>query len=282
MLSIAAIIKHSRPHFWIYLLGPFLIGVTAGNHNLDFANIAFLIFFGLYFLFPANIFLYGVNDIFDFETDKLNPKKQGYEEVLEPNQQKKLATIIEVCSIPWLAALFFTNIATIIAAVVFVLLGYFYSARPIRAKTKPLLDSIFNVLYIIPALVGYFLTGATHLNWVLVLAGCLWTMAMHAYSAVPDITADKKAYLNTIATFLGSKGTLTFCTLCYLASSLLAGRSLGTPVYALGLVYLLMMRISFQQKTEADLLRVYKWFPLINILSGFVLFVTVLVITFQQ
>ncbi len=281
-MKLQKIIRHSRPHFWMYLLGPYLIGVTAGNHHLDFASIAFLIFFGLYFLFPANLFLYGVNDVFDFETDKLNPKKQGYEDVLEPNQQKKLATIIVITSLPWIVGLFFTNIATIIAAMLFGLLSYFYSATPVRAKTKPLLDSVFNILYIAPAFIGYFLTGSTHLNWSLVLAAALWTIAMHAYSAVPDIAADKKAYLNTIATFLGSKGTLTLCTLCYLASSLLAGQSLGTPVYILGLVYLLMMRISFQQKTEADLLKIYKWFPVINILSGFALFVTVAVLTFQK
>lgn len=281
-MKLQKIISHSRPHFWMYLLGPYLIGITAGNHNLDPARISLLIFFGLYFLFPANLFLYGVNDIFDFETDKLNPKKQGYELALEPSQQRKIATIIAICSLPWGVGLFFTNTPTIIAALLFGLLSYYYSAQPIRAKSKPLLDSVFNVLYIVPALVGYFLTGSTHLNWFLLLAGALWTIAMHAYSAVPDITADKKAYLNTIATFLGSKGTLTLCTLCYLASSLLAGQSLGTPVYALGVGYLLMMRISFQQKTEADLLKVYRWFPLINILSGFVLFVTVIALTFQK
>lgn len=33
----------------------------------------------LYFLFPANLLVYGVNDIADEDTDILNAKKQGYE-----------------------------------------------------------------------------------------------------------------------------------------------------------------------------------------------------------
>jgi 4-hydroxybenzoate polyprenyltransferase len=29
----------------------------------------------IYFTYPANLLVYGVNDIFDYETDKLNAKK---------------------------------------------------------------------------------------------------------------------------------------------------------------------------------------------------------------
>lgn len=32
--------------------------------------------FALYFVIAANIWIYGINDIYDYETDKLNPKKQ--------------------------------------------------------------------------------------------------------------------------------------------------------------------------------------------------------------
>jgi 4-hydroxybenzoate polyprenyltransferase len=38
-------------------------------------NIIQVLLFGLYFLIPANIRIYGINDIYDYETDKLNPKK---------------------------------------------------------------------------------------------------------------------------------------------------------------------------------------------------------------
>jgi 4-hydroxybenzoate polyprenyltransferase len=43
-------------------------------------------------------------------------------------------------------------------------------------------------------------------------------MAMHAYSAVPDISADREADLQTVATLYGKNGTLLFCIICYLLS----------------------------------------------------------------
>ena len=39
--------------------------------------------FVVYFLIPANILIYGINDIFDYDTDKLNPKKGTYEAFID-------------------------------------------------------------------------------------------------------------------------------------------------------------------------------------------------------
>jgi 4-hydroxybenzoate polyprenyltransferase len=36
----------------------------------------------LFFTFPLNLFIYGINDIADNDTDKYNTKKLGYEEAL--------------------------------------------------------------------------------------------------------------------------------------------------------------------------------------------------------
>lgn len=44
-----------------------------------------------YFLFSANLFVYGVNDIADGDTDKHNIKKQGYEDALQENQKSRLS-----------------------------------------------------------------------------------------------------------------------------------------------------------------------------------------------
>ncbi|MEO7673038.1 MAG: lycopene elongase, partial [Pyrinomonadaceae bacterium] len=72
----------------MYLFGPYIIGLAAGASTrwelLSFGNIVF----GLYFLFPANLLIYGINDIFDFETDKLNPKKQEYEALVQPGDRR--------------------------------------------------------------------------------------------------------------------------------------------------------------------------------------------------
>lgn len=74
------VIKISRPRFWIYELGPYLIGILGALSvtGMSFSDVEIrrLTLFALYFFVPANIWIYGINDIYDYETDKLNPKKQ--------------------------------------------------------------------------------------------------------------------------------------------------------------------------------------------------------------
>ena len=75
MSIIQFLLKVSRPRFWLYVFGPYIVGLAAGAATRDdFVRIENLVF-GLYFLLPANLLIYGINDIFDFETDRLNPKK---------------------------------------------------------------------------------------------------------------------------------------------------------------------------------------------------------------
>ena len=75
MLDAPFLIKVIRPRFWLYIFGPYLVGLAAGaSSRVDFLRFDALLF-GLYFLFPANLLIYGINDIFDFETDRRNPKK---------------------------------------------------------------------------------------------------------------------------------------------------------------------------------------------------------------
>jgi 4-hydroxybenzoate polyprenyltransferase len=57
--------------------------------------------FLFYFLIPANILIYGVNDMFDYETDKLNPKKGTYEALVTPEKNKMLWIWIAVTNIPF-------------------------------------------------------------------------------------------------------------------------------------------------------------------------------------
>ena len=80
------IISISRPRFWSYLAGRWAVGmVSAANSIYDFQNILFWLGL-LFFLWPANFLLYGINDYTDRDTDKFNPKKKDYEKLYEQRQ----------------------------------------------------------------------------------------------------------------------------------------------------------------------------------------------------
>lgn len=231
------------------------------------------IVFGLYFLLPANLLVYGVNDIFDYETDKLNVKKTDYETLVGPELAQRLLAWTAVLNIPFIvtaAAVF--GVRPLLALLIFIVLSVFYSSPPIRAKTKPFLDSAFNVLYIMPGVFAYAVATGQLPTAKIVIAGGLWTAAMHAYSAIPDIQADTEAGIATIATFLGQYGTLALCFVLYGASALLSFPYLGVTALIIGAVYLLLVLASVLSIRSGQIFKLYRVFPLVNVAAGFVIF----------
>lgn len=278
-MNIQKILSISRPRFWIYEFGTFVFGLFASFTSFDTLFSFQNIFFALYFLIPANILIYGINDIFDYETDKLNPKKVQYEELLEPKDQKKVWVWILATNIPFVIASFFLPLHTQILFILFIFFAVFYSAKPIRAKARPILDSLFSAShYIATGVFGYFLAGGTGFPTIGVVAGILWAVAMHAYSAVPDIQADNDANLPTIATFLGPKTTLVVCLVLYGTSAYIGSTILGLPVLIYGLVYITLMILSLNrvQKNGDGLFTLYTYFPYINMVAGAVMTISLL------
>lgn len=266
------LLKVSRPRFWLYLFGPYIVGLAAGASSRDDLITAGTVAFGLYFLFPANLLIYGINDIFDFATDKLNPKKQDYEAMVRPEHHRSLLITILITNLPFIAAAAFLELKTFLLMIGFLFFSIFYSAPPIRAKAVPILDSMFNVLYIFPAVFGYVLISNQLPPVPIIAAATLWTMAMHAYSAVPDIDADREAGVKTIAVLFGQRITLVICLALYIASAVLTFPYLGVVSIILGIIYTVMILISLFYTDRIGIFNVYKYFPLLNAASGFVLF----------
>ena len=267
------LIKISRPRFWVYITGPFLIGVVAA---VPIQSWPLIILLGVYFTFPANLLIYGINDIFDYETDKHNPKKISYETLVKPKEQKKLWRWIAITNVPFLLLLPLLGNNGRWAIAGFLFFGVFYSMPPIRAKIRPLLDSVFNVLYIFPGIVGYAVVSKTLPSLYICLAAAFWCMAMHAYSAVPDIEADRKAKIDTIATKLGKTGTLLFCLACYGLAAGLTISVLGQFSIAAAILYGFMMIVTLRAKNAHSVMKLYSLFPYINMGVGMALFLWVL------
>lgn len=262
----------SRPRFWIYVFGPFALGWIAATP--DIANLRFdwqVIALAVFFLLPANLLIYGVNDIFDYDTDIKNPKKQGYEFLVKPERYPMLWSGIVVLTLPFLAVLPFVSWLTILGVVGFLFFSLTYSAPPIRAKVRPFFDSIWNVLYVFPGVVGYAVAGGTGVSWTVFLAAGLWCMAMHAYSAVPDIRADTDAGLATIATRLGSGQTVVLCEVLYTAAAVITFPQLGYVSAVLAIPYIWMM-IASLKVNEAKLFVLYRFFPKLNSVAGAAIF----------
>lgn len=266
-LPLHRIIRISRPRFWFYLAGPYLIGALLSSPwQTLFTSWHFWIFF-LYFLLPANFFVYGVNDLYDEETDKNNPKKFHQETLLATQEHEDIKVLISiVITVGTLLTLLFYKVSTATTLILFFFFSFFYSASPIRAKAIPFVDTMFNVLYVLPGVFAFLLFSRDFiLSIPLISASTLWCMAMHAYSAIPDQEADTQAHLRTTATVLGTRGTLLYCFLLYTLAMLLLWW-IDAPQWYVLLIYPLLMLhgMLFPQSIK----HTYWWFPWINLTVG--------------
>lgn len=266
----------SRPRFWLYELGTYFIGALIALQTLDLAVIIPLVVFAVYFLFPANLLIYGINDVYDYETDLQNPKKFGYEQVLDKSFHRNILRLIALTSAPFLLYALTLGFDVALAFLAFIFFATFYSAPPIRAKTKPFIDSLFSAgHYIATGVFGYVLVGGEG-NWLpLAIAGMCWATAMHAYSAVPDIKADRAVGMKTIAILFGSKGTILLCIFLYGISAVISSFYIGWVSFLLLVPYVVLLLQSFN-KQSGQLMGIYKKFPWLNATVGMILTLLVL------
>jgi lycopene elongase/hydratase (dihydrobisanhydrobacterioruberin-forming) len=269
-MNARTLIRISRPRFWLYTAGPVLIGAVFAS-PASFLTLPLLLAF-FWFLIPANIFLYGVNDLADTDTDRFNAKKGSREHRLREAERRALTLAI------LLSLALFTPVALVSSwtalgfFLAFIVLGAAYSLPP-RLKARPFLDATSNILYAMPGLGAYALASGQLPSIAASLAAFLWTAAMHWMSAIPDIDADRKARLSTSATVLGRRASLIGVAMLW-ALCLVFASIAGLPliVVLIGLVYPIIPLTLLSASQEA-IERAYWRYPWINAFIGFVLFV---------
>jgi 4-hydroxybenzoate polyprenyltransferase len=216
-----------------------------------------------YFLVPANVFLYGVNDVFDADIDEVNPKKEDREARWQGD--RVVAAAVALSAAGGLATLAITPRVAWPYLLGFVVLAVGYSAPPLRFKTTPVLDSVSNGLYVLPGAAAYATVAGTHPPIAALAGAWLWTMGMHTFSAIPDIEPDREAGIRTTATVLGESRTYAYCFGCW---------AVGAVAFAvldvrLGLLLgLYPAFVAWVAISDVAVDRAYWWFPALNTLVG--------------
>jgi len=260
------LLRLSRPRFWLYQGGPVVVAVTyaADNPTELFSPLAIALF--LYFTLPANVFLYGVNDIFDADVDEHNPKKDEGREVSYQGD-RIVAGVIVGSGVLAAAFLPFLPVLGVVALLAWAALSVEYSAPPLRFKTTPFLDSISNGLYILPGVVAYAAIEGVAPPATAVAGAWLWTMGMHTFSAIPDIEPDREAGIQTTATYLDAENTYYYCVMCWLTAAFV----FTYTHWVFGALLLIYPGLVFGiLAVGVDIDEAYWWYPAINTLVGMV------------
>ena len=270
----------ARPISWPNTAYPFAVGylLTGGNVDLTF------IIGTLYFLGPYNLLMYGINDVFDYESDIKNPRKGGVEGMRE--ERAFHPTVVKAAILTNAPFLLYLLIAGDWAARLTLVIVAFsvvaYSLKGLRFKEKPILDSATSSLHFVgPLLFALALNGFPDYAWGFVVAFFIWGMASHAFGAVQDIVPDKKGGIASIATFLGAKPTMWFAYFLYLTAAILVDSqgSMYIPVAVVGILYCLNIApyLRVTEKTSANVNKAWKRFLWLNYFAGFVITMVILI-----
>lgn len=269
----------SRPISWLNTAFPFAAGYIITTHNFSWL----LVIATIYFLIPYNLMMYGVNDVFDYESDILNPRKGGIEGAkLAKSQHKNILIAVAVTNLPFLAILFsFGSLAAKITLAIVIFFVLAYSVPKLRFKERPFLDSITSSCHFVgPLVYALVLVGWQSGYWPYVIAFFFWGMASHAFGAVQDIPSDRAGKLSSIGTVLGARATTRFALGLYLACALVLFTQ-GLPGIIVGLTALIYIANiapywKITDKTAESANVAWRRFIWLNLFSGFV--VTMLLI----
>ncbi|KGM11610.1 prenyltransferase [Cellulomonas bogoriensis] len=212
----------SRPLSWVNTAYPFAAAYVMTTGRVDAA----LVIGTIFFLIPYNLLMYGINDVFDHESDLANPRKGGVEGALLDRRLHRVtllaATVLPIPFVAWLVANGTTASVLVLAGSLFAVVAY--SAPGLRFKERPVLDSLTSSTHFVsPALYGLVLAdqGIGAGAALILVAFFLWGMASHAFGAVQDIAADRAGGIGSVATVLGARTTVRVALGCWVAAGLL-------------------------------------------------------------
>jgi len=273
MKALRTMVLSSRPVSWVNTAIPFALAYYVVAEEVTPALIVGCIFF----LIPYNFLMYGINDVFDYESDLRNPRKGGVEGALLPPHLHRATLVAAVAvAMPFIAVLVawgsLRSSGVLALSLMFVVA---YSAKGVRFKEIPFVDSLTSSAhFVLPAVFGVVLADGslTPLTVTLLGAFFLWGMASHAFGAVQDVLADREAGVGSIATVIGAQGTVRLALVFYaLAGVVMLTTPWPLPVIApVALLYMFAVvpwwRVSDDNAESAN--RGWRWFLLLNFIAG--------------
>ncbi|WP_175339139.1 prenyltransferase [Leifsonia sp. C5G2] len=199
----------SRPLSWINTAFPFAAAYLLTTGRVDATFVVGTVFF----LIPYNLAMYGINDVFDYESDLRNPRKGGAEgALLDRSAHRRTLIAAAVSTAPFVVYLVVVGSPLSWLVLAFSLFAVVaYSVKGLRFKEVPFLDSATSSIHFVsPALYGLVLAGAvfTPALWLVLLAFFLWGVGSHAFGAVQDVVPDREAGIASIATAIGAAATV--------------------------------------------------------------------------
>lgn len=218
MTRFVLLLQVSRPILWPVLALVYYLGLHAAHAPLSTAAVAQL----LLLTFPMNLIGCGLNDIYDYDSDRLSARRKRIWGAVVGESDRTLVWWACVAMAPLLlaGALATGNPANIIATCGLIAVAWAYSVPPVRLKERPPLDSLSNGLgfFLLPFVMGFSLGAdpqAMPLRYYLL---ALSVCGIHALATAADFEADRAAGHRTFAVKFGRRAATGFAFVTFAAA----------------------------------------------------------------
>ena len=201
------LVQISRPVLWVNTIGTTVIALWLVGDLWRWEIVPLLLWVTL----PFNLLIYGVNDIFDQETDARNARKGGLEGArILGSETRSIVLGVVLTNAPFVAYFLATLPAAALGWIAaYMVIFIFYSAPPLRFKARRYLDSLSNAAYAFPLVFVPLALGESPV-WAAAIGLMAWSVAKHTYDAVQDIDEDRAAGIHTTAVHLGARGAVVW------------------------------------------------------------------------
>jgi 4-hydroxybenzoate polyprenyltransferase len=212
------LIQVSRPIIWPVLPLVYALGLHAAQASVS----ALAVLQMLLLTFPMNLIGCGLNDIYDYESDRCSARRRAVWGAVVTPENRAMVFGASVAMIPVviLGASLSRDRDNFMATVSLVVVAWIYSVPPYRLKERPPLDSLANGLgyFLLPLMMGYSLNANPRempLRYYL-LALCV--AGVHALATAADYDADRAAEHRTLAVVFGRRAAAALACVAFLAA----------------------------------------------------------------
>lgn len=209
-ISFKKFIIISRPILFPLIFLCLICALFFSTSSLVLINLIDLIFI-LFLTFLIPFFTFSINDLYDYNSDKINIRKKSilYGKFISNIKQYSFSIYLYnfmIFLFLFIFAFIFYNIQTMLIIIILFFLIYFYSAKPLRFKEVYLLDSLSNGLI---ALFTFLLIYSFY-NDIFALPLEVYLIALsissyHLIAAQLDVVSDKSSNHKTTATKINNK-----------------------------------------------------------------------------
>ncbi len=222
------LLKVARPGFWLTSVWFYLLPL--GQRDV-FGNAEFWL--GLFYVtFPLGMIIYGWNDVVDFETDRLNPRKDTFLFGARPTPE-------QIARLPWRIALVQLPFVLVFTCLLGVkALGWFaalaaataaYNWPRIGCKGRAGLDLLNQATYLLVFVLSSWLNGVPQAPWFTFIFGALFAMHSHLFGEIMDLEPDRAVGRRTTAVVIGARRAKTLMVSLLVVESLLVWQMARDP-----------------------------------------------------